>query len=900
MPKGKEDSNKSSDEGEREFSDEETYQGTSKGVTRERHCTSHKVIFVDNLPSSFDKQDFINMFQKFGEILDIKFLKHKTGPETGYGFVEFAEEKNGRKAIRDWNWKMKENRIVRVSRAKPSTNKLSGTNLYVENVPVDWNDQMLFDYFSRICNTTLARILMDQKKEVSRGVGFVHCASNREAKKAIRWFNREHPEENGLKLNVKFAKIPRADRTSQRDRKGECQEQQKGSNNQSSKDVGESGLSPRMKDCELRQQESSNNEMQGDKSVQKNWYKYNEQALLSHGKGLRLPSVKNPRTLSKSKRRKKRRRKQFQKRQLKKAMKREIQNAEISNISKAFGSHLNTNAYQRQLIKTSNGPSMCGVPTFPVPDRGQDKRVEKYIRVQMPYTNMPKSNPPTQLFMNQQYKTAQLGGNIVGNCVYDNTQPNQMSPQATFPVMCNAQRLQPIEYASSVATSASSIMSSPLGPTPVSHSTPCASMQAQTSNVQANTMYWTGLPVPYTQWQPLTNPKDTNATKNSVKTKVVGGNQMQQFGCKKDSFENCLVGGGTSVADFGGHQMNLNPQIGVNHSYYWPESHFMTQVVNPSGYPLQAQQRCWSTDSCSSIDSFNTVKEDYVMYYNTMNQVVPGGVMHYANVQAQNPIIQTNSVCRSESNQFDPTSQLQHSINNLSICGVDTRSDTTSIQSDIGLQPFQCKNVFQAARTAAPAQKILGNHIKMGVNYNGGSKPDLAYQQQPGSPQLYMTNVVNSGGMKQQNSQYWSTASTCNTEVSSVINVNQSLKKEPAIPNNKAIEVCNLPVKVKLIPSEDCSGFNYLRKVNNGPFNGFEHKSKASLFNGFKHRSKAKKNRFNGFKHKSKGNKNPLAGFNIKQSFAPKPVTRSGFNRKPKMELVKRNCSTINNRIHTN
>jgi len=54
---------------------------------------------VDNLPSFIDKNKFIELFTQCREILDVKFLKHKTDAETGYGFVEFAEEENGKKAI---------------------------------------------------------------------------------------------------------------------------------------------------------------------------------------------------------------------------------------------------------------------------------------------------------------------------------------------------------------------------------------------------------------------------------------------------------------------------------------------------------------------------------------------------------------------------------------------------------------------------------------------------------------------------------------------------------------------------------------------------------------------------------------------------------------------------------
>jgi hypothetical protein len=633
-------------------------------------------------------------------------------------------------AIREWNWKKKDNWIVRVSRAKPSINKVSVTNLYVENIPVDWNDQMLSEYVSRICKITEARLLIDRKKGVSRGVGFLHCASNAEAKKAIRWFSKERPEDNGVKLNVKFANIPRSDRYKHRAPKGDCQAKQKRNTNQSSKDVNKSGLPTPTKDSEPQSQESK------------------------------------------------------------------IQNKEKSNPSKTFSNHLNTYSYQGQLIKTSNGPSMYGIPTVPIPDTWQNKRTEGHVQMPMPYTNLPKSNQPTQLFMNQQYQTPQLGGSMVGNCVFHSVQSHQLSPP-THPVMCSAQTLQPIEYASPVVTTATN-MCSPQGPTPLSHSRPCVSMQAQTPNVQVNTMYYT-VPVPHTQYQPLNNPNDTDTTNKSIKAKVIAGTQMQQYNYNQASFENGLVGAGTPGVECGQHQINLNPQVGL--------------------------------------------------------------------------------------------------------------------QSDLCVQPFQYHNVFQGTTTAAPPQTILGNHMTMG-NYNGGGMSALTYQQQGGYPQQYMTHVLNPVGMTQQNSHCRSTASSCGTQVRTLKNTNQAVKKQPAIPINNDTKISNLPVKLKLIPSDNCSGCNH-RGVSKSPFAGFKHQSKAKInpFNGFKQKSKTTKNPFNGFKHNSKGRKNSFNALNIKQNLATKPVTCSnekwnvatspftGFSRKPKMEKVKMNFRPAilkNNHIYTN
>jgi len=142
-------------------SDEQWCRGISQAGTRERQSTSHKVIFVDNLCSSLDKQGFIELFQKYGKIIDLKFLKRKTGAETGYGFIEYEKEENGKKAIKSLNQTEVLDRRIRVSRAKPSANELSGINLYVENIPTDWTDEMLYAHFSKICKVSHARILFD-------------------------------------------------------------------------------------------------------------------------------------------------------------------------------------------------------------------------------------------------------------------------------------------------------------------------------------------------------------------------------------------------------------------------------------------------------------------------------------------------------------------------------------------------------------------------------------------------------------------------------------------------------------------------------------------------------------------------------------------------------------------
>jgi RNA recognition motif-containing protein len=778
----------------RDLSEELTYQGTSKGVTRERHCTSHKVIFVDNLPQSVDKLGLIKMFQEFGEILDVKFLKHKTGPETGYGFIEFAEADSGRKAIKGWNWKLLDTRLIRVSRAKPSTNKLSGTNLYIENVPFNWTDKTLYEYFKKICKISEARILMDQKTEKSRGVGFVHCATNKEARKAIGLVNNEHCGKNGLDLNVKFAKIPRAERSLQRERQVESQTRHKGRSSDSSEEVGDRGSSS-MEGYLSRSQDSHSHLKQEARPLPKlkSYYKYNQEKHLSHCSGLQLSSAKM-RRLSKSKRRM--RRKQFQKKQMKKVFMGGKTTPENINASCISSQHLRNYSYEQDQISSLTRPFISGKPesklTYREWNRGESNRTQQCVQSKKPRTNVSTPHSQQQCFSNNRSNTEKMSSNMTGNYVVDNIQNGLMFPQGT---LTSAQTAYPLEYAASVASTVSSVMSSPLGMTPMNY---CASykqdqqscgnsskllnssvgpmegqrfcritqppfkstfsgtsVQPQTPNISANSIYAQRLPIPYTQYQPLTSSYDTNIIKTSDIANVVVGNQMQQFGCKNNfsGLEHGFVYGRASGAEINGHQMNVGTQYnggnrerhivpstatvtqgGVSQNYCLPESQYIDSRVSPYGVSQQPQQQCWSTGSCSSVDSFSTGNEDVSNYWRSMSQFTPGGIMQGTKMQTLNQKIQVNGAYGSNSHAFDPSVQVWHSMGNLAAYCVDTRSDSTSTHSDLGVPSPQCNKFYSGINVVSPAQSIWANQSKITNDCMGAASSVLKPQQECISP----------------------------------------------------------------------------------------------------------------------------------------------------------------------
>jgi len=276
------------------------------------------------------------------------------------------------------------------------------------------------------------------------------------------------------------------------------------------------------------------------------------------------------------------RRKQFQKQQMKKVLKKRNHNLENFSISKVNGHQSKYQCNQPEQIVSTNWSFVSGKPNRkskiadPVRERGN--RTEQCFQLSHPNTNMTPTHLSQQMFVNQQYNTVQVNANVMGNCVLDNRHTSPLSTQGTFGVG-GCTQTSPFEYAASVASTVSSAISSPLGPTPMSNNT---------SNI-------------------------VHSANNNERNVLPPAAPVRQ-------------------------QKELSP------SYCWPDSPLMTHVVNPYGVAIQPQQPGCCTDSCSSVDSFFIANDNYSRYSQTTNQLLPGGMMQYPNIQAQNPVIQTKSV----------------------------------------------------------------------------------------------------------------------------------------------------------------------------------------------------------------------------------------------------------------
>lgn len=156
---------------------------------------------------------FRELFEPFAKqgTISLKFLKHRTGSETGYGFVEFSTEADGKNAITGLNGRIIEGHSIRVTKARPPKQALSETNLYVEGCPQEWTDSDLREKFEAFGTVEQTRILVNRSpnggQQKSCGVGFVHFSEKGEAAKAVDAMNGT--THLGRILKVKYAKVPK-------------------------------------------------------------------------------------------------------------------------------------------------------------------------------------------------------------------------------------------------------------------------------------------------------------------------------------------------------------------------------------------------------------------------------------------------------------------------------------------------------------------------------------------------------------------------------------------------------------------------------------------------------------------------------------------------------------------
>lgn len=202
-------------------------------------------LIVNYLPQTMTQEEIRSLFSSVGEVESCKLIRDKVtvfpdhilnGQSLGYAFVNYHRPEDAEKAVNTLNGLRLQNKIIKVSFARPSSEAIKGANLYVSGLPKHMNQQDLENLFSPYGRIISSRILHDNAaaaaaaghaqaqaqaqglseeaaQGLSRGVAFIRFDQRVEAERAIAELNGTVPPGAQGPITVKCANNPSNNKT---------------------------------------------------------------------------------------------------------------------------------------------------------------------------------------------------------------------------------------------------------------------------------------------------------------------------------------------------------------------------------------------------------------------------------------------------------------------------------------------------------------------------------------------------------------------------------------------------------------------------------------------------------------------------------------------------------------
>ncbi|XP_065077306.1 protein sex-lethal-like isoform X4 [Ochlerotatus camptorhynchus] len=163
-------------------------------------------LIVNYLPQDMSEREMYSMFSTMGPIESCRIMRDmKTGYSYGFGFVNFLSEDAAQRAIRCLNGYSVRNKRIKVSYARPQSDDIKETNLYITNLPRTITDEQLDIIFGKYGTIVQKNILRDKLTGHPRGVAFVRFNKREEAQEAISALNNVIPQGGTQPLIVRVA-----------------------------------------------------------------------------------------------------------------------------------------------------------------------------------------------------------------------------------------------------------------------------------------------------------------------------------------------------------------------------------------------------------------------------------------------------------------------------------------------------------------------------------------------------------------------------------------------------------------------------------------------------------------------------------------------------------------------
>lgn len=173
-------------------------------------------LIVNYLPQTMTEEEIRSLFSSVGEVESVKLVRDKNviypgqpkGQSLGYGFVNFHRSQDAEQAVNVLNGLRLQNKVLKVSFARPSSEGIKGANLYISGLPKTITQEELEIIFRPFGEIITSRVLVQDGNDKPKGVGFIRFDQRKEAERAIAALNGTTPKGLTDPITVKFSNTP--------------------------------------------------------------------------------------------------------------------------------------------------------------------------------------------------------------------------------------------------------------------------------------------------------------------------------------------------------------------------------------------------------------------------------------------------------------------------------------------------------------------------------------------------------------------------------------------------------------------------------------------------------------------------------------------------------------------
>jgi len=172
-------------------------------------------VFIKNLDKSIDHKALFDTFSQFGNILSCKIELDENNESRGYGYIQFATQEAGERAINKVNGMMLNGKKVYVGPFVSRRERIQAnsekkfTNVFIKNLDEKIDEEKLKEIFGKF-GTIKSAIIMRDDQSKSKGFGFVNFETTESAQKAVQ-------EMNDSQLEGKTIYVGRAQKKAERE-----------------------------------------------------------------------------------------------------------------------------------------------------------------------------------------------------------------------------------------------------------------------------------------------------------------------------------------------------------------------------------------------------------------------------------------------------------------------------------------------------------------------------------------------------------------------------------------------------------------------------------------------------------------------------------------------------------